>query len=245
MLHTDVAKGIHRVADSYVNWYIVEENGRLGIVDAGVPTSWKSLTYALKLLGRNPTEIEAIVLTHGHFDHIGFAERARSEYGIPVLVHENDVPLTRHPLQYARERSPMRYLLRRRTLPITASLVRSRAFFPEPIKEINRYAEGVLSVPGSPHVVFTPGHSLGHCALHFPDRDAVIAGDALVTFDLYTAKEGPQIVSRAATADSERALSSLDELEATGASTLLPGHGIPWTEGAADAVGRARAAGVS
>ena len=48
--------------------------------------------------------------------------RART-LGVPVWVHENDVPLTRHPRQYARERALSRYLATQvRALPIAASL---------------------------------------------------------------------------------------------------------------------------
>jgi glyoxylase-like metal-dependent hydrolase (beta-lactamase superfamily II) len=245
VLQRDVAPGIHRIEDSYVNWYLVESEGRFTIVDAGVPTSWLSLQEALGQLGTAPDRVDALVLTHAHFDHIGFAERARAELGIPVWVHEDDVPLTRHPLQYTRERNPLLYLLRSQTLPIALAFVRSRAFFPKPIAEVRRYGdEGTLDVPGSPQIVYTPGHTLGHCSLHFPDRNVVIAGDALVTFNPYTNETGPQLVARAATADSERALRSLDALAATGASVLLPGHGEPWRGGVEAAVAEARAAGV-
>ena len=94
-------------------------------------------------------------------------------------------------------------------------------------------------------MLFTPGHTLGHCALHFPDRDAVIAGDAFVTLDPYTAAPGPKLVARAATADTERNLATLDAIAETGASTVLTGHGAPWTGGAAEGVRRAREAGAS
>jgi hypothetical protein len=65
-----------------------------------------------------------------------------------------------------------------------------------------------------------------------------------VTFDPYTAKTGPRVVAGAATADSERALATLDALAETGARTVLVGHGEPWRDGAEAAVQRARAAGV-
>jgi glyoxylase-like metal-dependent hydrolase (beta-lactamase superfamily II) len=65
------------------------------------------------------------------------------------------------------------------------------------VKTVERYTDGVLEVPGSPHVLFTPGHTLGHCALHLPDRVVVIAGDAFVTLDPYAAKQGPKLVARA------------------------------------------------
>jgi hypothetical protein len=52
-------------------------------------------------------------------------------------------------------------------------------------------------------------------------------------------------VSDAATADSARALASLDRLAATGAGTVLMGHGEPWTDGAAPLAREAAAAGAA
>jgi len=246
MLQKNVAPGVHRVEDAYTNWYLVEEDGRLTVVDTGVPTSWESLIKALESLRRRLSDIEAVVLTHAHFDHLGFAERARATLGVPVWVHENDAPLAWRPLQYTRERARSYYFATQlQAAPIVASLVRNRAFWPKPVKEVRRYTDDTLLVPGSPRVVFTPGHTLGHCSLHMPDRDTVIAGDAVVTLDPYTAKPGPRIVARAATADSQRALASLDALAETGARTVLTGHGEPWTAGAERAVEEARRAGVS
>jgi len=89
MLDANVVEGVHRITDSYTNWYLLEEQGRLTVVDAGVPASWQSLHDALARLGRKPSDIEAVVLTHAHIDHVGFAERARTELDVPLYVHEN------------------------------------------------------------------------------------------------------------------------------------------------------------
>ncbi len=246
MFHADAAPGVHRIEDAHTNWYLIEDEGRLTVVDAGVPASWESLLDALHRLGRRQDDVAAVVLTHAHFDHLGFAERARTELGVQVYVHENDVPLTRHPLQYSHERPRSYYLATQPgALPIIGEFVRARAFWPPPVRSVIRYTDGVLPVPGSPRVVFIPGHTLGSCALHLADRDTVIAGDAVVTLDPYTGRTGPRIVARAATADSERNLRSLDALAATGARTVLVGHGEPWTDGAEAIVAGARGAGVA
>jgi glyoxylase-like metal-dependent hydrolase (beta-lactamase superfamily II) len=240
------APDIHRIEDASVNWYLVEAASGLTIVDAGVPRSWDSLQLVLDEIGRDASEIRALVLTHAHFDHVGFAERARTELKVPVLVHENDAPLARKPLQYTHERARSRYLVTRpRGLPHVLGFLATRAFWPTPVREPQPFSGSELDVPGSPQVIFTPGHTVGHCALHFPDRDAVIAGDAIVMLDPYTGAKGPRIVAGAATADSHWALRSLDALAAVDAGTVLTGHGEPWRGGTAEAVRRARSVGPS
>jgi glyoxylase-like metal-dependent hydrolase (beta-lactamase superfamily II) len=96
------------------------------------------------------------------------------------------------------------------------------------------------AVQASPWIIETPGHTDGHVALSFADRDAVIVGDALVTFDPYTGGIGPRVVAPAATADMGVALSSLDRLVDTEARFVLPGHGPVWRDGIRSAVRLAR-----
>jgi glyoxylase-like metal-dependent hydrolase (beta-lactamase superfamily II) len=154
--------------------------------------------------------------------------------------------LTAHPWRYDHERPRSIYFATQvRALPIVAGFLRHRAFWPPPVKEVVRYEDGVLPVPGAPRVIFAPGHTHGHCALHLPDRDVVLAGDAIVMLDPYTARRGPRLVARAATVDAERNLRALDALAATGARTVLTGHGDPWTGGVESAVAQARAAGAA
>jgi glyoxylase-like metal-dependent hydrolase (beta-lactamase superfamily II) len=247
MLHQNAVEGIHMVDDAYVNWFLVEEGGRLTVVDTGHPSSWKSLHRVLAELGRTAGDIEAVVLTHAHFDHMGFAKRAHEELGLPVWAHEDETPVVRHPWRYDHERSRVRYFVRHPGfVRIFAAMGAAGALWVRGLDEVETYTAGDrLDVPGRPEVVFTPGHTQGHCSLAFQERGAVIAGDAIVTLNPYMAREGPQIVAGAATADSARALASLDALAATRAQTLLCGHGPPWTQGVALAVERARAAGAS
>jgi glyoxylase-like metal-dependent hydrolase (beta-lactamase superfamily II) len=237
MLRRDVVEGVHLVEDSYVNWYIVDDGaGALTVVDAGTPAGWGRLQEALSQLGRKLADIQALVLTHAHYDHVGFAERLRRELGIPVWLHENDVKLSKHPAFFGTEDLPLKYFKNRPFLGVAASFLRNRAFFARPLGDVSTYGgEGPLDVPGNPHVVFTPGHTKGHCSIHFPDRDLVIAGDAIVTWDPYTGQAGPRLVAKAATNDSAQATASLDKIARTGAGTVLVGHGDPWTGGAEEA----------
>src|SRR4051812_6808183 len=138
-IETNVVPGVHRIEDAFTNWYLIEEDSRLTIVDCGVPSSWDSLQEALRQIGRTDGDIEAVVLTHAHFDHVGFAERARSELGVPVYVHENDVPLTSHPWRYDHERPRSLYFLTQpRRLPTAAASLPPPASCPPPGRAVFR-----------------------------------------------------------------------------------------------------------
>jgi glyoxylase-like metal-dependent hydrolase (beta-lactamase superfamily II) len=247
LLEQHVAAGVHRVEDAYTNWYILEDGGRLTIVDTGFPASWKSLQQALVRLGRSARDIDAIVLTHAHFDHMGFADRARRELGVPVWAHVDEQHLVAHPWDYDHEHSRLRQAISHPSfLKVFAAMGLAGALWVKGTSEASTYTAGqVLDVPGHPRAVFTPGHTYGHCSLHLADRGALLAGDAIVTFDPYTTGTGPQIVSGAATADSAQALASLTALEACAADVVATGHGPVWKGDIREAVARAREAGPS
>src|SRR3954447_22208466 len=110
-LSKNVADRIHQVTDAFTNWFIVEDGG-LTIVDTGFPRSWGSLQDALKQLKRRLSDVEAIVQTHAHFDHMGFTRRAQEELGVPVWAHEKEVHVVKHPWDYEHERPRFEYAIR-------------------------------------------------------------------------------------------------------------------------------------
>lgn len=246
MLDRNAAPDIHRIEDAHTNWYLVDDGGHLTVVDTGLPRSWSSLHRALREIGRHPGDIEAVVLTHAHFDHMGFAARAQRELGVPLWTHTNERPLVAHPWRYDHERSRLPYLRHPEFLKVFSEMTAMGALWVRGTDSSRSYGSNDrLDVPGHPRVVFTPGHTHGHCSLLFADRGAVIVGDAFVMLDPYTGRQGPCIVAGAATADSKRALASLDSLSALDCQIALTGHGPPWTGSMAEATARAVAAGAA
>lgn len=197
MLERDVAPGIHRVEDAFTNWYLVEDGADVLIVDCGLPASWRQLPAHLAAIGRTPADVGAVVVTHAHPDHIGFAERIRTEWDVPVWLHERDRSLSRHPFRYETEHSVLRHR-NRHVLRVALAMARHGALRTQPIVDVRAFGseDGELDVPGRPLAVPTPGHTHGHTAFHFPDRGAVVVGDALATLEPYTGSRGPQLVFR-------------------------------------------------
>jgi len=248
VLEQHAAERIHRIEDAHTNWYLVEDGagGGLTVVDTGLPRSWDSLQSALVALGRSAADVEAVVLTHGHFDHMGFARRAQEELGVPVWAHAGELSVVSHPWRYDHERSRIPYLRHPQFVKIFTEMTAMGALWVKGSDSVRAYGpHDRLDVPGRPQVISTPGHTHGHCSLLFADRGAVIAGDAFVMLDPYTGRDGPCVVAGAATADSAAALSSLGALAGLDATTALTGHGPPWKGSLGEAVERARAAGAA
>lgn len=241
---TQPASGVHRIDVAHVNCYLIEAEGGLTLVDAGLPRSARLLDSVLKRIGARRSDIDAVLLTHGHFDHVGMARSLAGE-GVASLVHPEDVRLARHPYRYSHEAPIWSYPLRHpRIVPSMLAMVGNGALTVRGVDAAPGVADGeTLDVPGRPRAIWTPGHTDGHCAFFFESAGALLCGDAIVTLDPYTGMRGPQIVAGAATADSTRALASLDMLREVDDSILLPGHGDPWTRGAGSAIDAALRAG--
>ena len=233
----EVAPRIHRVGAEIVSSYLVEDGGEVVLVDAGAPADWTTLPSALAAMGRSLDDVRAVLLTHAHEDHIGFAERAR-QAGIPAHIHEADAALAR-----GEEKTQRSMVGPYRPGPLIGFLLyfARRGLLRVPrIREVATFGDGAtLDVPGSPQVIHLPGHTLGSAALHFPGHDALFSGDAINTYAVTSGRTGPQLSPF--NRDRAQALESLKRIEDLPATHVLPGHGATWHQGVKSAVTAVRA----
>jgi glyoxylase-like metal-dependent hydrolase (beta-lactamase superfamily II) len=242
----EVAPGVHRLGTPLVNWYLVEgDGGALTAVDAGLPRYGRRLVTELASLGRRIDDVAAVVLTHGHADHVGMAP-ALTTSGARIHAHPGDGELIRNREQQKPEVGLASYLLRHRAAcRFVAHFVRNGGLRVAGL-EFDPVADGErLDIPGRPRALHTPGHTRGHCAWHFEDRGVLFVGDAIVTWNPFTGRRGPQIPTRASNADSEGCMRSLLRLVDVQASVVLSGHGDPMIGPPAKLVERVEATGCS
>jgi glyoxylase-like metal-dependent hydrolase (beta-lactamase superfamily II) len=229
----EIAPRIRRIGNGMINSYLIEEAGGVTIIDAGLSGYWGDLRRELAATGRTLADVRSVILTHGHSDHIGFAERIRRQRGVPIRIHELDAALARGEVP-----NPAKGMGPARLMPLLAFLaysIRHGSLQMPRIKEVSTFGDGAtLDLPGSPRVILVPGHTSGSAALHVPSHDALFVGDAFATLSVTTGLTGPRIAPF--TADAAVALESLSRIEGVEAGNVLPGHGQPWTGGVAEAI---------
>jgi glyoxylase-like metal-dependent hydrolase (beta-lactamase superfamily II) len=229
----EIAPGIRRLGEGLVNVYLLEEAGQVSIVDAGAPGYWKHLPAELAAMNRSLDDVRALILTHAHSDHIGFAERIRRERSVGVSVHPDDAALARGVVKQVRDAHgpgyrgwSVRAIAGFAAFALTHGMTKVT-----PIGEVGTFLDGAtLDVPGAPRVVHVPGHTAGSVAFHAPAHDAVFVGDAFVTRNVITGRRGPHF-STMFNADHRQAVASLARLDGLVAQHVLPGHGDAWSDG--------------
>jgi len=139
------------------NCYILSVGERAVIVDPGDEGN-KIVTY----LETNGLKPEAILITHGHFDHIGALEEIQKKYGVHVYVHKNEAAYLTNP-----------------ELNLSFRPGRSGISIEDlPLKVIEE--DGSMELLGKEvQALHVPGHSLGSVVFYVPEAGFAMVGDVL------------------------------------------------------------------
>jgi glyoxylase-like metal-dependent hydrolase (beta-lactamase superfamily II) len=172
----DAALGVHGFRTIMVNLYAVAEpNGDWVLVDTGLPGSTQRI---LDWVARREFKLApyAIVMTHGHFDHVGSLDQLSKHWNVPIYAHQLELPY----LTGAADYPPPDPTVGGGLMSLMAPL------YPKHPVNVSGRVQALPddgSVPGLPswRWIHTPGHTAGHISL-FRDSDrTLIAGDAVIT----------------------------------------------------------------
>jgi len=178
----EVAPGVHHARAKHVSWVLVTDGGAVTLVDSGYPGDRGRVIASLERIGRSPADVRAVLLTHGHPDHLGSAEYLRRVYGVPVLAHQREAANARgERIEQVSELTLLRMLWRPDVAWWLFDVLRLHGARPQRLRELEVFTEGRLDVPGAPVAVPSPGHTSGHTSFHLPERGALLVGDALMT----------------------------------------------------------------
>ena len=145
-----LADGVYRCGTRFVNWYVIDDDGHLTVVDAGLPRYWSQFDGVLTEIGRSRDDVAAVVLTHGHVDHVGFSERLRGELDVPVFVHGADEEMARTGKLQKPEGSPLPNLRHPFAYRFLFHFLRNGGARIPPVHRLERFEDGQrIDVPGS------------------------------------------------------------------------------------------------
>jgi len=139
------------------NCYIVYNSDTKKAVIIDPAADSRRITEEISGLGVTP---EAVLLTHGHFDHMLAAESLKNGYGIPVCVAKGDAELLKHPdMNCSQQFLHMSY-----SICADEELEDGQAL---------RFLDGVFTV------IATPGHTEGSCCYYAKNENILFSGDTL------------------------------------------------------------------
>lgn len=223
----EVATDVLRVRTLMVNVFIVRTGTSWILVDAGLRGYDRTIRSAAAEFVRSDAPPDAIVLTHGHFDHIGALDALLDQWDVPVYAHHLERPYLTGESAYP----PPDPLVGRGAMALLSKLYPNG---PIDIGSRLRMLPADGSVPGMPdwRAVYTPGHTAGHVSL-WRERDrTLIAGDAVVTTKqeslLAVVAQRPELHGPPAyfTPDWPRAAQSVRTIAALEPEVLATGHGV-------------------
>lgn len=178
MSATEIVSGLYLIKlRGGVNAYLIESGDGLTLIDTGFPKNLDEIEAGIRSMGREPSDLTDILVTHAHPDHLGSAARI-SAGSVPVSLPADEAWIARAG-RYDLTMSPAPGFFNGIMFRL---LIRPKSYeFPafEPQKSLT--GGDMLNIAGGIEVIHTPGHSAGHMSLLWKtDRNVLLTGDAVV-----------------------------------------------------------------
>ena len=201
------------------NCYILKEDKTI-LIDTGGPKKADRFVGECRKRSVDPEEISLIVITHGHWDHIGSARDIKEITGAKLAMHRDE----REWLEKALMKMPPGVTTVGKLLTALGSVTSRFIDFPAASVDVElgseEFALADYGISGS--VIPTPGHTQGSVSVLLETGEAFV-GDLCMT--MFPLKQGPGLPVFAD--DMDQVKDSLRRLQSRGMTTIYPSHGKP------------------
>jgi glyoxylase-like metal-dependent hydrolase (beta-lactamase superfamily II) len=222
---------IHPIPMGPVNGYVVQGEGAI-MIDGGTPGQADDFLAGLERASIKPEDIQLIVVTHGHWDHIGSAKGIKEVTGAKVAMHQREMDCLRKSVDPPPP-PPVtpwgRILVKLISMAASASSIEVPATGVDIVLGDEDLSLVEYGIPG--RVIYTPGHTSGSVSVLLETGDAFVGDMAMNGFPLRLSPGLPIFAE-----DLGQVKASWRTLLEAGAKTVYPGHGKPFS---ADAIRKA------
>lgn len=224
----DIAAGVKGLRILFVNVFALTTPTGWTLLDAGLHLSAGKIKHWAENHFGKEAEPQAIILTHGHFDHVGAIKDLLEDWDVPVYAHPDELPFLTGQAKYPPPDPGVGGGLMAVMSPLYP---RTSADLSGRVRPLP--ADG--SVPTLPgwRWLHTPGHAPGHISLYREQDKVLLPGDAFCTTKqesfLAVAQQKPELHGPPSyyTPDWESARTSVLDLAKLGPHTIAPSHGLP------------------
>ncbi len=172
----EVVSGLHQLSFSGINVFLLDDgDAGLTLIDSGYPKHAEGIEAGIRSIGREPSDLTRIIITHAHPDHLGSAKHM-SGGTTPISLHPADAAIAKAGIIHQTMKAGPGFL---NGILFRVLVGNKPAEFPAFEPDVALNDGDVIDVAGGIEVIHTPGHTAGHVSLLWKkDRGLLITGDA-------------------------------------------------------------------
>jgi hydroxyacylglutathione hydrolase len=212
---------IHTLSLGVANAFILKDQGTV-LVDCGPPKKADAFIKQLSTARIKPRDIQLIIITHGHWDHIGSAAQIKEITGAKILMHQKE----RKWLEELYASPPQGVggwgrFLAKSMVAVMAPFIHVKSAGVDIGFDADELSLGEYGIAG--RIVYTPGHTAGSISVLLDSGEAVVGDMAMNSLPMRLSPGLPVFAENLS-----QLMESWRMILQQGVATIYPSHGGPF-----------------